>query len=429
MIAIESLCAVADGGFVQPTINSLTDTKLQINDRRLIREIVMGVLRHQGWLDLQLSRHLKGGIQAVDADVLQALRVAAFQLLKLDRIPNHAAVASTVEAYKRLFGRKAGGFVNGVLRSVLRSPISDGADDDTPESIASKHSLPLWLAKKWSTQLGIDGLHELAACLNTPAPLTIRPTTLQHSETLIERLETEGATWTHGEWTDYALRVKHPDPFNSQSFKDGLWLAQDEASQIACELLTPQPNEQIWDMCAAPGGKTDLIMALSEQKARYVATDVNPRKTEALTVKLKSSVVEILTHDATQPLENRRFDRILLDAPCSAMGVIRRHPEIKWRRSQSDIEQNATQQRALLQNAAQHLRPNGILVYAVCSPMPEEGIRQAQHFIATMPEFELAPPVENSSRWATLWDAEGIQLHPHLHNTDGFFITRFKRKG
>ena len=428
MLAIESLCAVADGGFVQPTIQSLTDTKLPINDRRLIREIVMGVLRHQGWLDLQLSRHLKGGTQSVDAEVLQALRVGAFQLLKLDRIPNHAAVASTVEAYKRLFGRKAGGFVNGVLRSLLRNPLPDEVGDGTVESIARMHSLPLWLARKWKVLLGIDGLRELAACLNTPAPLTIRPATANHSETLIKRLEAEGATWTHGEWTDYALRLKHPDPFNSPSFAEGLWLAQDEASQIVCELLAPQPDDQIWDMCAAPGGKTNLIMALSHQKANYLATDINPRKTEALKVKLNASQAEILTHDATQPLENRRFDRILLDAPCSAMGVIRRHPEIKWRRSQEDIDQNAEQQNALLQNAAKHLKPHGTLVYAVCSSMPEEGIQQAQHFLATRSDFELAPPVDCSSRWAALWKAEGIQLQPHLHNTDGFFITRFRRK-
>jgi 16S rRNA (cytosine967-C5)-methyltransferase len=159
-----------------------------------------------------------------------------------------------------------------------------------------------------------------------------------------------------------------------------------------------------------------------------LATDINPRKVADMHALMHTDNVDIKTHDGTQPLEGRTFDRILLDAPCSAVGVIRRHPEIKWRRSPQDIEENTTRQQVLLSNVAKHVKPGGYLVYSVCSSLPEEGSSQVEQFLQTHPDYCLSPPERDRGKWSTLWKENGIQLWPHLHNTDGFFLTRLLRK-
>ena len=351
-----------------------------------------------------------------------------FQFTKLDRVPSHAAVSTTVEAYKRLYGRKAAGLVNGVLRSILRTPAQSPEPLSSLKAVARRHSQPLWLLQKWNQSLGMEGTIELCEALNSPAPLIIRPAVQNDRAWLTDVLIAEGAEAEPGEWTEYSIRLDHPNPFTSTSFKEGLWAAQDEASQMVCELLDAQNEETVWDVCAAPGGKTALIQWLTKGRSTSLATDINARKVSEMKAQIGTESVQVLTHDGTEPLDGRTFDRVLLDAPCSAVGVIRRHPEIKWRRSPQDIEDNVVLQRALLDNVAEHVRPGGYLVYSVCSSLPEEGNLQIEEFLKKRTDYCLAPPEIDHSKWSTLWQENGIQLWPHLHQTDGFFLTRLRRK-
>jgi 16S rRNA (cytosine967-C5)-methyltransferase len=263
MIAIECLRQIEEGGFVQPTLAQLGGGQLPQNDQRLLRETVMGVLRNQLWLDNLITPHVKGGLKRLDHGIVLALRIGVFQLTKLDRVPSHAAVSTTVEGYKRIYGRKAAGLVNGVLRSVLRTPAKAPEPLHSLKAVARRYSQPLWLLEKWHSILGLTQTIDLCEVLNSPAPLTIRPIVHQDRDWLSEVLGREDAETQAGEWTDYSLTLNHPMPFGSESFRDGLWTAQDEASQIVCELLDPQSQDTIWDVCAAPGGKTALIQWLT----------------------------------------------------------------------------------------------------------------------------------------------------------------------
>ena len=427
-VILKCLRAVADGEFVQSTLQAHNQQIAQSNDQRLVREIVMGVLRHQTWLDRYIVPHIKGGIAQLDPPVLDALRLGVFQFKKLDRIPHHAAVSTTVEAYKRLYGRKAVGFVNGVLRSVLRAPDKDEKAPKTLRDLSVHYSQPMWLLERWNEALGFEETNELCDVLNQPAPLTVRPDRANSRDGLRDIFTEENASTENGRWTPHSLVLSHPDPFESKSFRNSLWTAQDEASQLVVELLATQPGDEIWDVCAAPGGKTALIDWLTQGEASILATDINPQKIETLKTRVFQGNVTCKVHDGKCVIENKRFDRVLLDAPCSATGVIRRHPEIKWRRTPDDVDAVTQTQRMLLDNVSQHVKIGGILVYSVCSPLRAEGVEQIKGFLERNPEFCLDMPKTDRVHWEDLWHKNGVTLWPHRHSTDAFFMTRLKRK-
>ena len=231
-----------------------------------------------------------------------------------------------------------------------------------------------------------------------------------------------------GRWTPYALYLNHPSPFHSQSFQGGRWTAQDEASQLVVELLDPKPGDRIWDVCAAPGGKTLLIDWLTQGNAEVHATDISPRKVESMNRLRSIGSLHISVGDGRKEHAEGTFDKVLLDAPCSALGITRRHPEIRWRRSLDDVTENAQRQAALLANAAKHVAVGGTLVYSVCSSMPQEGTLQIEKFLQKHTHFCCDQPKNGRIEWDQLWRGLGIQLWPHLHGTDGFFATRLIRK-
>ena len=421
------LAEIEDGGFSQPVIDALGQT-LSPADQRLLRQIVLGVLRHQTHLDTLIALYLKTRLDALDAAVLHALRIGCFQLRMLDRIPSHAAVSTTVEAFKQLHGRKATGFVNGVLRSMLRTPKNPFSTIETASELSRYYSQPKWLIDSWVEQLGLEHTKALCAITNQPAPLTIRPQGELSREDLVTRLQAEDATTVSGRWTPYALHLNHPAPFQSNSFSSGLWTAQDEASQLVVELLDPKPADKIWDVCAAPGGKTLLMDWLTKGDAQILASDVSARKVEAMRALSTQGTLNVIVADGRTADHEQTFDKVLLDAPCTALGIVRRHPEIRWRRSLSDVEASADIQASLLRNAAKYVSVGGTLVYSVCSSMPQEGSDQIAQFLKEHVQFCCEPPENGRIEWGDLWQGMGIQLWPHEHGTDGFFATRIKRK-
>lgn len=428
---------------------------LSPRDRGLALEIAAGVERWRRWLDHHLTPFLQRGVEGTAGPLLQILRMGAYQLLRLDRVPDHAAVDSAVELARSQGGAKAAGFVNGVLRALLRGRDEIPAVPEGPEAeaVAVRLSHPDWLVSQWIEAHGVEFTEALCAADNTPAPLVIRADGPARSgDELAALLKKSKAEVEPGAYVPEALTLAGlPRPFGHQSFHDGWWQAQDEGSQLAALLLAPGPNHAVWEACAAPGGKSSLLareMGLSRPwisprpTGSLWSTDVHPAKARRLAQRLdKIEGVTVDRHDATRTPEDRTFDRILVDAPCTGLGLLRRHPEIKWRRKADDVADAAQMQQRILEAAAAALKPGGVLVYSVCSVTEAEGPEIVRAFLADHPEFERAPsPCDDPEGvseigtagqvpWADLLDDNGeLRLWPHVHGTDGFFAARLRRK-
>jgi len=356
--------------------------------------------------------------------------MAVFQVVFLDRVPERAAVHTAVDLARATQGESAARFVNGVLRAFLRTGETQ-IEGDGVESLAVRWSHPEWMIERWLDEGGVQLVNAMAAANNSPAPLTVRPAgKAPDRAALIERLESEGATVHPSRFAPDAVQFEGlRAPFNAKSFRDGWWVVQDEASQLVVQLLDPQPGETLWDMCAAPGGKTAYIGRLMGGEGRILATDVHREKARKLKTLLSGKLYTVKQHDSASPVTEAVFDRVLLDAPCTGLGVVRRHPEIRWRRQPEDILERAALQASLLANAAKAVVPGGVLVYSVCSDAPEEGIEQIAPFLAQHPDFALEPPTQNSIPWAEVTDDGCLRLRPHVHGADGFFAARLRHQG
>ena len=423
---IECLVALESGGFSQPLIEKY-GRSFEPRDQRMLRQLVMLVLRNRSLLDLQISTCVTRPVHRLDPGVRNALRLGACQLTLTDRIPEHAAISSTVQGFKERYGLKATRFVNGVLRSLQRAHRAKNLPQGL--TLDEQYSIPRWIFEDWNTRLGSLECESLCQFVNQPAPLIVRPHKCGDLSDLESALLDEEASVSRRQYAQYALEMKHSTPFALDSFHRGDWVVQDEASQMVVELLDPKAGERVWDMCAAPGGKTSLIDWLTAHQAEILATDLSARKATQLRQRLEQSPsITVHEADAATFCPDEPYDKILLDAPCSALGILRRHPELKWRRSPEDLKSCAHLQSSLLDNAARHLVIGGTLVYAVCSTFAEEGTSQVAKFLSRHPQFALAPPNRQELRWAELWQDEGVQLWPHRHQTDGFFLSRFIRK-
>ncbi|MCA9541379.1 MAG: RsmB/NOP family class I SAM-dependent RNA methyltransferase [Myxococcales bacterium] len=299
--------------------------------------------------------------------------------------------------------------------------------------MATRLSQPAWLIERWLAEGGPAHATQVAEGYNHPAPLTIRlDGAALDREALAARLTAEGATVQPTAHAPDGLHIESAgSPFAGEAFGAGWWQAQDEASQLVVLLLDPQPGERVWDACAAPGGKARYIARRLGETGALLATDAHEAKARRLAEGFGGMKrVQVRAHDATTAPSERPFDRVLLDAPCSGLGVMRRHPEIKWRRTLEDVQARAALQARLLDAAARAVRPGGVLVYSVCTETAEEGPDQVARFLETHRDFAPETPADADVRWSALLDAGGaLRLRPHLHGADGFFALRLRRKG
>jgi 16S rRNA (cytosine967-C5)-methyltransferase len=421
-------------------------------DRALATQLVYGVLRRREQLDQLLAARLSRPLSQVNAEVLDVLRLAAFQLLALDRVPAYAAVDEAVGAARRLRGQRVAGFVNAVLRRIERE--ADGRDLDellaalpAPSSpaahLARAASLPQELAQVLLGQLGERDAAALGQALLEPARLTLRTNGLRISPAeLQERLEEEGAAVRVARHAPGALHVadggseRRWTPGGSAAYHEGLWTMQDEAAQLVSLLLAPRCGQRVLDACCGLGGKTTHLAELcgpSSGPPNLWAVDVSARKLELLEEHLLRLGLrcEARRGDLTEGLAGlpeASFDAVLLDAPCSGLGVLRRHPELKWRQGAIDGQRRGalvTLQRELLTAARRLLVPGGTLVYAVCTITAEEGPEQLRWLLETHPELSLTPPpIGSASTLSCLAPSGELALWPHSHGTDGFYAAR-----
>ena len=433
--ALDVLIAVDERlAYLQPAMDAAAKRgRLDRRDRALALELAGGVLRWRRRLDYALEPRLRRGFEHTPPRLCQVLRLGAYQLLMLDRIPPHAAVHAAVEQARRRVGEGTTQLVNAVLRGLLRDgetlPRGEAAD-----AIAVRVSHPTWLVDLLVAEHGPEFASLALEAHNRPAPLMARAVGAEPPvEDVVARLTTEGARVERGRYAPRALAlVGHPNPFCGESFTAGTWTAQDEASQLVTHLLDPQPGEQIWDACAAPGGKARHIAELVGAPGRVIATDIHGRKADRMARELADVPwITARRHDAGRgmpagaPLGG--FDRVLVDAPCSALGVIRRHPEIRWRRSVADVERAAARQSEILGAVADAVRPGGVLVYSVCTWTDAEGPSIVAAFLAGRPDFQLVQPASGRIEWPQLVAGDAMRTWPHIHGCDAFFAARLHR--
>jgi 16S rRNA (cytosine967-C5)-methyltransferase len=402
-------------------------------ERSLATELVYGVLRHLRLLEHAISRHARRPLKRLDPNVRDELQVAAYQVLMLERVPAYAAVDHAVRAIRRRRGKAPAGFANAVLRKLEPRDLTEGLPSHPVRRLAVQHSLPDDLAAHWAAQLGPEQGAALAAALSERAQLCVRINTLrgdrQRFNTAVER---DGGRAQAGRWApDAALLSGLPAPFSAPSFSEGLWTAQDEASQLVAQLAAPTAGEQVLDACSGLGGKALHLAALMGDRGRVLCLDRGARKLGLLAQhgrRLGATICTPLCADLIEsqlPLApGQTFDRVVLDAPCSGLGVLRRHPERKWRGELlTAVPAMAQLQRRLLDALVPRVRPGGALIYSVCTTTEEEGPDQVTRALARWPELALDPPPPELPGL----DGGALRLWPHRHGTDGFFIARLRR--
>jgi len=414
---------------------------LDRRDRAFLMEILYGVLRRRDTLDWALGRFLKkpGRLRAA---TMRNLRAGLYQILYM-RVPDWAAVNEAVAAEGR---NKA--LVNAVLRNALREKDAierelvemrgaalktDATEAERTRAIAISTSHPAWLVRRWVRRLGPGAALKLAEANNEVPPLTLRANTLRLSrEALIERLREMGVESEPTRWSPVGVRlVGGAHSFRELEGLRGLAVVQDEASQLVSYLLMPKPGERVLDACAAPGGKATHMAQLMEDRGEVVAVDMDDKRV----VRLRENIaalgirsITVATGDARELCASGAlgsFHRVLVDAPCSALGVIRRNPDVKYRHRASDLARFKALQIEILQAAAQAVAKGGSLVYSTCSTEPEEGEQAAEEFLKSRDDFYI---IKDTPREGFNMHGEYFRTYPHTHGMDGFFAAAFGRR-
>lgn len=418
--AFDILRGVADGAFSSVRL-AAEEPKLKPVDRALTHELVLGVLRWQLWLDKLVEHFSKRSGESLDLPVRIALRLALYQLRFLTRIPASAAVNESVNLVRVAKVSSAAAFVNAVLRRAIREADYDPASEvDEPNAkLAIETSHPAWLIDRWIQSFGRAEAESFARSNNEIPPTAFRVVhTRANEDDILQQLTSAGASVERSPIANDAFRISGAPALLRDLSTNGQIYLQDEASQLVPQLLDAHPGERVLDLCAAPGGKTTLLADRADDKAFVIAGDRSATRLTTITTtaalhRLKNIKPMLLDAGDKLPFAPQSFDRILVDAPCSGTGTLRRNPEIRWRLTPDDIPTLATSQKQFLDNAAEVLKPGGRLVYSTCSVELEENEQVIEHFLSTHRHFT---PLKTLRTW------------PHHEGTDGFYMCLFERK-
>jgi 16S rRNA (cytosine967-C5)-methyltransferase len=408
--------------------------RLRAADRALTHALVYGTLRWQARLDYQIDR-LARKPQKIDLRTRIILRIALFQMHHMDRVPDSALVHTAVELTREIGRTWDAGFVNGILRraAAVRENIDWPDMQSAPEiALSVRHSFPRWLSARWIERFGPEQALRLCEAINTVPPITIRTNTLKTDrERLIEAI---GAEIRRIDATAHSPEGIMLSGFNNpisewNAFQNGWFQVQDEGAQMISHALSPEPGETIWDACAGLGTKSAHLAQLMHNQGAVLATDRHAFKLERLTREMQRLGITIAKTRCTDLTAGRvlsdlpRFDRILVDAPCSGLGVLRKNPDGKWKVSPDDLVSNHQRQLSILETTCRHLRSGGMLLYAVCSFEPEENEDVVKAFLQKHPEFAIQPVMmKPETRSEHLLTPEGwFRTYPHRHGMDGFF--------
>ncbi|MGH7204789.1 MAG: 16S rRNA (cytosine(967)-C(5))-methyltransferase RsmB [Nitrospiraceae bacterium] len=450
-VALETLLALERAGlFADDAFDrSLSHAGLDVRDRALAFELVYGVLRHRATLDWRLDHVADRTIARLPSLVKTALRLGAYQLLYLEKIPPSAAVNESVKLVR--FGKHRPskdwtGFVNAVLRSLIREPAPPWPDPakDPMAALSVRFSCPTWLTQRWLHRFGSAAAESLCRTTVTIPPMTIRANTLRLTREALEAdLVRAGYQVKATDISPVGLILEKCGPVTElPQFQAGAFYVEDEAGQLVPLILDPQPGERVLDACAAPGGKTTHLAALMQNRGEIVAIDRSQRRLRLLQEncrRLGVRIITTVTADITQDLReegtvkeglfDQLFDRILLDTPCSGLGVLRRHPEGKWQKGEGLLARHQATQLRMLEQVSHLLRPGGVLVYSTCSTEHDENEDVIEHFCNAHAEFRREPVSSRLPPTArVLLNAQGdLSTMFTPYPMDAFFAARLRK--
>lgn len=403
---------------------------LDSRDRRWTQELVYGMLRHRGAIDVILGNRARGGLARLDHDVSDLLRLGVYQLLHMGSVPAYAGIAQTVEQVKRRHGLGASKLANAVLRRVDRERDKLAGEVDRPagdpvDALATRHSHPRWLVARWIARWGETETVRLLEVNNTEAPLVVRPFGVVR-EQLEAMLEGSGVEVEDAPWVADGLQLRgHFSLGELGAFRQGAFFVQDPAATLVTRYAAVPAGAVVADLCAAPGGKS---IELSRTAALVLACD----RSEARMQRLRDNIqrldvrnISLVVGDAREsPLAGA--DAVLIDAPCTGTGAFRRHPDARWRLKISDLAVSASMQRTILRDGARLVRPGGLLIYSTCSLETEENDEHVEQLLREHPDFVLEPPPAGTVPGAVL-DAGRLRVLPQRHGVDGAFAVRLRR--
>lgn len=405
-------------------------------------ELVYGVSRHLLKIDFILGRLLSRPLDSLKIPVKNILRIAIYQLLRLPEIPEHAVVNSAVVEIKKTRYSGLAGLVNGVLRNYLRKKneiVMANRETEPAKYLSLEYSHPIWLVERWLERFGLETTESILKTNNENPPLTVRINQhLVDPQEFKKELSSQGIRWLPGRFLEEAIILTDlPCSLVELSqFQNGKIFVQDESSMLVAHLLAPRSGETIIDLCAAPGGKSTHLAELTADQSHIISVDDHPHKIDLIrenASRLKLKSIEPVLGDARQVFaaEDLQADAVLVDAPCSGTGVLRRRVDARYRRKPEDLKALVILQREILEQAARLVRPGGRLVYSTCTLEPEENQEQISYFLENHSEFRIEPYseflprgletclAELGSQWATLL--------PSSNGGDGFFMCRLKR--
>ena len=441
LLEVERRQVFADEAFHQLTKNSPLSTA----DRALAFELVFGVLRHRGHLDWRLHVLTKKPLSGLPTIIVMILRLGAYQLLYLDRVPDSAAVNESVKLAKRVKSRDWSGVVNGVLRNLTRQADPPWPDPtvDPVQALSIRYSCPPWLTRRWIDRFDFDRAEEICRQSNSIPPLTLRTNTLRTSrDELQERLQAEGYSVTETVVSPLGLTLGKCGALATlKPLQEGWCYVEDEAAQLVPLLLDVHPGHRVLDACAAPGGKSTHLALFMKDQGEILAVDRSAQRLQALQKNVDRLGITCIrpvvgswsedwaTASQLGDLCEKGFDRILVDAPCSGLGVLRRHPEAKWQKSVDQLPDHQQLQGKILHQVSTYLRPGGVLVYSACSAEPEETTEVISQFCLAHPEFRHEGVVSWLPSGAeSLTTPEGDLLTlGSPYDMDGFFAARLQK--
>lgn len=418
--ALKTLYAVdKDGAYMNIALNDImNEMGLTPQDAGLCTEIVLGVQRNRLFIDNIIKNLSSIRLKKISVWILNILRMGIYSLRFLDKVPESATINECVKLAKRYGHAKSAGFVN----AVLRKSISSGdflPEKDSEEYLSVVYSYPEWIITKWKKERPKDIIALLEAGNSTP-PTYLRRNGLKGDFEIPEGIEKAPLG------NNSYIYTKSGAFHNSKLQREGYFSIQDAASQLAVEALEVEKGMEVLDLCAAPGGKSEYIAEIMGNEGHVIACDLYPHKTELIdksSERLGITIIETRVNDAERYCEDfeNRFDRVLLDAPCSGLGIIRRKPDIKWTKGAEDCSVLAKTQYKMLRNAAHYVKKGGMLVYSTCTISKMENEQMVAAFLRENENFEPLPAEGMTEKGC-------VQLLPHVNNTDGFFIARFIRR-
>ena len=429
-VAAADICADLRTGWLLDSSFDRRVGALDARDRRWLQELLYGMLRRRAWIDAILADRVKGGLDRIDADLIDLLRLGSYQLLRMGSVPAYAAIAQTVELAKTRHGIGASKLVNAVLRRIdrERDALAVTIPADEVDALALAQSHPRWLVTRWVARYGVDETTRLLEANNTEPPTVLRPYGIVR-EQLEAMLESAGVQVEDAPLAGDSIAITDGGGIaltELGAFRQGFFHVQDPGATMVAAYAAIPTGSVVADLCSAPGGKS---FELARTASTVISSDVSAgrlRRVVSGVRRLDARMVHPIVADARFPAI-APVDATLIDVPCTGTGTFRRHPDARWRLKPSDLAVMSSLQRSILRAAATTVKPGGLLVYSTCSIEPEENDNQIDRFLEESPEWVLEPPPEGSVPASAL-DNGRLRVLPQRHGTDGAFAARLRRK-